>query len=91
LAKAYGPAASLIYLANVGVAGHDSVAATERRFLEACRMEAVACESTRDAMLAARRQGEAARGFSTTTLGSGHLNAVGHRVVADEMWELLAR
>jgi hypothetical protein len=63
----------------------------ERRLLDACRSEGITCASTREDMLAARRGGRIARGFSTTTLGNGHLNAVGHRIVGDVAWRLISR
>ena len=40
-------------------------------------------------MLEARSRGSVVRGFPTTTLGVGHLNAAGHRLVAMEAWALL--
>ena len=41
-------------------------------------------------MLAARDRGDIARGFATTTLGVGHLNATGHRLVAEAIAALVA-
>jgi hypothetical protein len=89
LAQAYGDNLSLIYLAEVRLAGDDSSSDIERRFLDACRREAVRCASTRSAMLVARRSGVITRGTSTNAIGNGHLNAAGHAVVASVIWPLV--
>jgi hypothetical protein len=89
LAEAYGSKLVLIYLAEVGVSGGDSVTGVERRFLDGCSAYHVTCASTRADMLDARRRGIVTRGAVTTVLGAGHLNARGHQLVAAEMWTLL--
>jgi len=90
LAHAYGSELALVYVADVRVTGGDAPDPLEARLLDACAAFHVRCSSTRDAMLAARREGGIARGFSTTTLGVGHLNATGHAIVASTIWSLIA-
>jgi len=89
LSATFGPKLSLVYLSAVPVTGADSAPAVERSLLEACVREHVRCASTRARMLAARELGHIAHGFSTTTPGNGHMNAVGHAIAAHEAWRLL--
>ena len=92
LARAYGGNLALVYIADVRVTGEggDTPDRLETKLLDACAELHARCASTRDAMLAARREGLIARGFSTTTLGVGHLNATGHAIVANTIWSLIA-
>jgi hypothetical protein len=89
LKRSYGARLVIAYLADVRVTGGDTADASEFRLLEACRTEGVSCVSLRSAMLRARNAGVIVRGFSTTTLGVGHLNADGHRLVADAVWPMV--
>ncbi len=89
LKRSYGSRLVIAYLADVRVTGGDAPDASETRLLEACRAEGVSCVSLRAAMLRARTAGVIVRGFSTTTLGVGHLNAEGHRLVADAVWSMV--
>lgn len=89
LSAAYGPRLTLVYLAEVYITGDDSATTAEAKMLAACREAHVTCLDTRDAMLAARGRGVVARGFPTTPIGEGHLNAEGHRLVAELVWPSL--
>jgi hypothetical protein len=89
LKNAYGDRLVIAYLADVRVVGGDTAVEGERRLLEACRTELVRCVSTRATMLSARRGGIIGRGFPTTTLGVGHLNGDGHRLLAFDLWPLV--
>lgn len=89
LKGAYGGRLMLIYTAQVRVTGGEQPDLTERRVLDACAEERVSCASTRQSMLAAREHGSVVRGFSTTTLGVGHLNAEGHRLTGAVIWNLM--
>jgi len=86
LKHAYGDRLVIAYLAVVRVIGDEHPDPLEVRLLDACRAQSVTCVSLREDMLAARKRGIIARGFQTTTLGSGHLNAEGHRLVATAVW-----
>lgn len=89
LEHAYGSRLVIVYVADVRVTGGETPDDAETRLLDACRREAVTCASTRTAMVRARSAGVIARGFPTTTLGVGHLNADGHRLLADVVWPLV--
>lgn len=93
LGAAYGASLSIVYAAEVRVTGGggDEVDPVERAFLDACTREVVECVSARSAMLEAKHRGEIARGFATTTLGVGHLNPVGHRLMGSIIWQLVPR
>ena len=89
LARAFGPNLLIVYTADVRAVGGEKTDPGEERLLAACTAQGVRCVSMRSMMLAARRAGYVVRGFSTTTLGVGHMNAMGHELVGREIWELL--
>ncbi len=89
LEQAYGDRLVVAYVADVRVVGGEHADQAEDRLLEACRAQSVTCVSLRQDMLAARAAGVVVRGFPTTTLGVGHLNAAGHRLVATVLWPLV--
>lgn len=89
LAHAFGPRLIIIYTADVRVTGGERADPGEQRLLVACAGQRVRCVSMRPMMLAARRAGYVVRGFSTTTLGVGHLNAMGHELVGREIWRAI--
>lgn len=89
LKAAYGERLVLLYIADVRASGGEHPDEFELRFLAACKADGVVCQSARSAMLERRKQGAIVRGFSTTTLGVGHLNDAGHRLIAQEAWEIL--
>jgi hypothetical protein len=91
LKQAYGDRLIVVYTPYVPVSG-DAPDDTERALVEACAAEGVECVSTRAAFLDARdREGRFARGFSNTHADFGHLNAVGHRIVAEAIWGAVSR
>ena len=90
LATAYGTQLSILYAADVRVTGGEETDPLERALLDACARERVTCVSSRPAMLEAQRRGIIARGFPTTTLGVGHLNPDGHRLMGALVWPLVA-
>jgi hypothetical protein len=89
LSSAYGSSLTLVYLAEVGPADDVVIEPEEERLLVACAELQVACVSTRDPMLRARRQGIIGRGGPTRPLGSGHLNPHGHRLAAEAVWRTI--
>jgi hypothetical protein len=91
LGRAYGPALTVVYLAEAGVRGDSVPDRAEALMLSACAAAAVDCVSTRPAMAAAVRAGKASHGLGIAPLGNGHLNRAGHAVVGRVMWERLAR
>jgi hypothetical protein len=86
LSRAFGSRLLIVYTADVRATGGDKPDPGERRLLAACAEQNVRCISMRSLMLAARRNGFVVRGFSTTTLGVGHLNAIGHELVGRTIW-----
>jgi lysophospholipase L1-like esterase len=86
LSRAFGPSLTLVYIAAIRATGGTAPEPEETRLLAACAELRVHCISTRAEMLARRKAGEVLRGFPTTTLGFGHMNAAGHRLVAEEIW-----
>jgi hypothetical protein len=91
LAHAFGPRLIIVYTADVRATGGEKVDPGEQRLLDACAEQRVRCMSMRPLMLAARRNGLVVRGFSTTTLGVGHLNAMGHELVGRAIWTAIKR
>lgn len=89
LARAFGPRLLIVYTAEVRATGGEKADPGEERLLTACAEQHVRCVSMRPIMLAARRAGFVVRGFSTTTLGVGHMNAMGHELVGREIWREL--
>jgi hypothetical protein len=86
LARAFGPRLFVVYTADVRAIGGEKIDPGEQRLLDACVEQRVRCMSMRPLMLSARRNGLVVRGFSTTTLGVGHLNAAGHELVGRAVW-----
>jgi len=91
LARAFGSRLLIVYTADVRATGGEKVDPGEQRLLDACAAQRVRCMSMRPLMLAARRNGLVVRGFSTTTLGVGHLNAMGHELVGRAVWAAIRR
>jgi len=91
LSHAFGSRLLIVYTADVRATGGDKADAGERRLLDACAAQHVRCVSMRQLMLSARRNGFVLRGFSTTTLGVGHLNAMGHELVGRTIWSEISR
>ena len=89
LARAFGPNLLIVYTADVRAVGGEKADPGEERLLAACVAQRVRCVSMRPMMLAARRAGYVVRGFPTTTLGVGHMNAKGHELVGRAIWQLL--
>lgn len=87
LRRAFGDRLLIAYLAYARTASSapDSM---EARVLAACWQERVDCVSTKGAMQEAReRTRRLPYGFANTAPdGRGHLNALGHAVVADVVW-----
>ena len=86
LVRAFGSRLIVVYTADVRATGGEKTDPGEQRLLETCDEQRVRCVSMRAQMLAARRNGHVVRGFSTTTLGVGHLNGMGHELVGRAIW-----
>lgn len=81
LHEAFGQRLVIAWVTEVRVSGPPVSETYERSLFTACRAEQVTCLTARAEMLAGRDSGVILRGFPTSTLGEGHLNAEGHRVM----------
>jgi hypothetical protein len=90
LARAYGDRLSIVYVANTRMGRTPAPDPNEVRLQAACAAQGVRFASTRGPMLDQLRRGLEVRGFSTTMIGSGHLNADGHELVARLIWSMIA-
>ena len=91
LFSAFGPSLTLVYLAQVDLrAPAETPERAETLMLQACARIGVDCVSTRARMADALRQGNVTRGLGVMPLGHGHLNPVGHQLVANLMWDRLS-
>ena len=91
LHEAYGSSLTLVYLAEIRLKGDQKAPQLESAFTAACERLRVRCISTREAMLAAYRDGYVGHGAGVAPIGNGHLNAAGHEVLGRIMWAVLAR
>ena len=87
--QAYGDRLRILYLPEVGLHAARERPAFEAQLLAACRAEGVRCGSAYPAFEAARRAHRMTRGFANTPLGYGHLNPLGHRLMAAEIVRLV--
>ena len=90
LHEAYGASLTLVYLAEIRLKGDQKAPQIESAFTDACARVRVRCVSTREAMLAAYRDGHVGHGAGVAPIGNGHLNAAGHEVLGRMMWEIIA-
>jgi hypothetical protein len=86
LKRAYGKRLLIAYDPQAGFSASARIDALESQLLAACRSEQVRCISLGQALNGAWY----ARGFHNTSLGRGHYNAVGHRLIAERLVEALA-
>jgi hypothetical protein len=89
LKRAYGARLLIVHIATVGMHGGESSTAPESSLREACETNQVSCAFTRARMVALRQQGVIMRGFSTTTIGNGHLNASGNALMGQIIWDFI--
>ena len=91
LAERYGNTLTVVYLAEPGIRGDSTPDRAETSMLRACAVDGVDCASTRAAMVAAQHAGRVSMGLGVARLPNGHLNPLGHDLVARLMWERLSR
>jgi hypothetical protein len=90
LHEAYGSSLTLVYLAEIRLKGDQKAPQIESAFTDACARVRARCVSTREAMLAAYREGHVGHGAGVAPIGNGHLNVAGHEVLGRMMWEIIA-
>jgi hypothetical protein len=91
LKRVFGSRLIIVYTPGFFGTHYDSVEPIEQEVLGLCAQNGVACFSTRDAMARERyNHFQLIRGFANTAPGAGHFNAVGHRIVGEEIWRYLS-
>jgi hypothetical protein len=91
LKEAYGARLLIVFTPSLLGPGHSDVEATETEVLRLCAEEHVACISVRGALEQDRNDHlRLSRGFHNTAPGLGHFNAIGHRIIGQEIWRYLA-
>jgi hypothetical protein len=91
LKKAYGARLLIVYTPSLLGAGHMLVEPAETEILRRCAEERVACISVRAALEQDRDDHfRLSRGFHNTAPGVGHFNAIGHRIIGEEIWRYLS-
>lgn len=91
LKKAYGSRLLVVFIPHIGAVGGVEPDHLETKLMDACIQEGVNYISTRKAMLADRvENSRLSRGFHNTAPGAGHLNEVGHQIVAKEIWRMIS-
>jgi len=91
LKKAYGARLLMVYTPSFLGAGHLSVEPTETEVKRLCAEERVACVFVRAALEQDRNEHfRLSRGFHNTAPGVGHFNAIGHRIIGEEVWRYLS-
>jgi hypothetical protein len=90
LRAAYGERLLVVYVPEIDVSATAAPNRAETVLLSACREAAIDCLSMRQAMLAERDGAHhLSQGFSNTSLGRGHLNETGHRLVGEAIWSFI--
>jgi hypothetical protein len=90
LKRAYGARLLIVFTPHLLGVGHFSVEPTERELLRICADQGVAFISVRDAFERDRdSHSRLSRGFHNTAPGVGHFNAIGHRIIGEEIWRYL--
>jgi hypothetical protein len=91
LKNAYGARLLMVYTPSLLGSGHISVEPTGTEVQRLCAEERVEClfvgaalERDRDAYF------RLSRGFHNTAPGVGHFNAIGHRIIGEEVWRYLS-
>jgi hypothetical protein len=87
LKKAYATRLLIVYAPPVG---HDAVEPVETELLGFCAEQGVAFLSVREALARDRNEySRLSRGFHNTAPGVGHFNAIGHKIIGEEIWRYL--
>ena len=91
LKQAYGARLLIVYTPSLLGAGHISVWPTETEVQGLCAEEHVACLFVGAALEQDRIEHfQLSRGFHNTAPGVGHFNAIGHRIIGEEVWRYLS-
>jgi hypothetical protein len=87
LKKAYGPRLLVVYAPSIG---YDAVSPVETELRGLCAEQNVGFLSVREALARDRKDhSRLSRGFHNTAPGVGHFNAIGHKIIGEEIWRYL--
>jgi hypothetical protein len=90
LKKAYGERLIIVYTPHLLGVGRYSVEPAEMDLLRLCADQGVGFVSMREALARDRNDySRLSRGFHNTAPGVGHFNAIGHRIIGEEIWRYL--
>jgi hypothetical protein len=90
LKRAFGGRLLVVYASQVLGPGHYSVGTAEAELQRLCAEEGVAFLSVREGLERDRNQySRLSRGFHNTAPGVGHFNAIGHRIIGEEIWRCI--
>src|SRR5262249_40350464 len=90
LKQQYGDKLYVLYMPPQPFSAEEPLEPAEALLMEQCRAQGVKCRSVRDRMIRELLvHHRMSRGFADTQPGIGHLNARGHEVVADEIFDWL--
>ncbi len=90
--KAYPQKLIIVFVPQIAVDSGRSPQVIERILSSVCNQEGIEFVSTRSAMIDARDQEHTlSEGFVNTIPGLGHLNPLGHQIVANEIWRAITK
>jgi hypothetical protein len=90
LKRAFGGRLLVVYAPEVLGPGHYSLEPAETELQRLCAEERVAFLSVRERLERDRDQySRLSRGFHNTAPGVGHFNAIGHRIIGEEIWRYI--
>jgi hypothetical protein len=90
LKEAFGGRLLIVYAPQVLGPGHYSVEPVEMELQQLCARAGVAFLSVREALERDRNDySRLSRGFHNTAPGVGHFNAIGHRIIGEEIWRYI--
>ena len=90
LKQQYGDKLRIVYMPQQPFSASEPLEPAESLLMAQCHLQRVQCRSIRDRMIHELTVNhQLSRGFSDTEPGKGHLNARGHQLVADEIFDWL--
>jgi hypothetical protein len=90
LKQVFGARLLIVYAPELLGPGHFTIEPVEMELMRVCAVEGVACLSVREALDQDRNDhSRLSRGFHNTAPGVGHFNAIGHRIIGEEIWRYL--
>ena len=92
LKRAYGWRLIIVYVPYFPGTHYDLADPQDQEVLALCAEYGLPCLSMREALARDRySRDRLSRGFQNTAPGEGHLNAIGHQIIAEEIWRYLSR